>query len=244
MRNNTFHWDSYGITDVGKVRTLNEDAFIDRRDINLWVVADGMGGHTAGDVASQMIVEAIRNLNQLPTLIQQIDAIEDSLLDVNKKLIALSRQKHNSKMVGSTVVTLLNYGKYCFYSWAGDSRLYRLRKRTLVQLTKDHTYVEDLIEQGLLLREDASNHPERNAITRGVGAADELFLDLDYCEIEAGDVYLLCSDGLEKEMSDKEIEEVLLRGDIRTSADELIRLTLERGARDNVTIILASADKI
>ena len=238
----SFCWKSVGETNVGKIRKLNEDAFIDRNDIGLWVVADGMGGHAAGDVASTMIVDAMHELDPPTSLSGFIDAIEDKLLSVNKKLIALAKEKHDSQTIGSTVVGMVGYGKYCVFFWVGDSRIYRLRENSFLQLSQDHTFVEELITRGLLNRDDAYNHPERNTITRAVGATEDLYIDLDYCEVEDGDIYLLCTDGLTKEVIDNEVKNALMQGDVNKSISDLINLTLARGARDNVTIVAIQAE--
>ncbi|VAX10642.1 Protein serine/threonine phosphatase PrpC, regulation of stationary phase [hydrothermal vent metagenome] len=240
-KNNPFLWKTQGETNVGKVRALNEDALIVRDDISLWVVADGMGGHAAGDVASTMIVDAIGKLEPPETLSKFVDTIEDALIKVNRDLLTYSREQHQSQTVGSTVVGMVGYGNLSLFFWVGDSRLYLLRGDEFTQLTRDHTYVEELVSQGLLLREEAAHHPEKNTITRGVGARMELCVDFDYCEVKEGDIYLLCSDGLEKEMVDNEVKNVLLESNIAGSVAKLIQITVERGARDNVTIIAIEA---
>ena len=204
--------NSYGITDVGKARKHNEDAMLDRKEIGLWVVADGMGGHAKGDVASQMIVEAMKKVHEGVKLESYIDDIEERLLDVNKKLVAKAREAEKKVTIGSTVVLMLSFGKYCLYAWAGDSRLYRLRDNELRQMTTDHSQVEVYVEQGLISREEAAVHPHGNMITRAVGAADNLFLDMDIQEMKSGDRYLLCSDGLTKHTNDLEFEEMMKEG--------------------------------
>ena len=229
---------SFGITDVGKARKHNEDSILDRGEIGLWVVADGMGGHAKGDVASQMIVETMKKVHEGVKLESYIDDIEDRLMDVNKRLVAKARESEKKTTIGSTVVLMLAYEKYCLYAWAGDSRLYRLRDKTLRQMTTDHSQVEVYVEQGLISREEAAVHPHGNMITRAVGAAEVLFLDMDIQEMQNGDRYLLCSDGLTKHTNDLEFEEMLQNGTPEECCKVMIDQTLDRGAGDNVTVII------
>ncbi len=235
---NTLSWTSFGISNVGKVRKHNEDSLLVRPEIGLWVVADGMGGHAAGDVASQMIVSTLKKVHEGITLNRYIDDIEDRLMEVNKRLIKKAQESDKRSTIGSTVVSMVAYGRYCVYIWAGDSRLYRLRNKELRQMTIDHSQVELYVEKGLITREEASVHPHLNMITRAVGATDDLFLDMDIQEMEREDRYLLCSDGLTKHMTDFEIEDILHEGSIEEACKTLIDLTLERGAVDNVTAIV------
>jgi len=236
---NAFSCTSYGITDVGKARKHNEDSMLDRSEIGLWVVADGMGGHDAGDVASQLIVSSLKKVHEGVTLNRYIDDIEDRLLKVNQQLIDKANESEKKATIGSTVVAMLAYDKYCVYLWAGDSRLYRLRDTEIRQITTDHSQVEQYVERGLISREEAAVHPHANMITRAVGATNDLFLDIDIQEMELNDRYLLCSDGLTKHIMDLELEEILHEeGDPEETCKVLIDLTLERGAGDNVTAIV------
>lgn len=233
---------SYGITDVGRARKHNEDSMLDRKEIGLWVVADGMGGHAKGDVASQMIVEAMKKVHEGVKLESYIDDIEERLLDVNRKLVKKAREAEKKTTIGSTVVLMLTFGKYCLYAWAGDSRLYRLRNGELRQMTIDHSQVEVYVEQGLISREEAAVHPHGNMITRAVGAADVLYLDMDIQEMKSGDRYLLCSDGLTKHTSDSEFEQMMQTGTAEECCKAMIEQTLERGAGDNVTAIIVDVE--
>lgn len=231
-------WKSYGITDTGMVRKHNEDSLLDKPEIGLWAVADGMGGHAAGDVASQMIVNTLSKVHEGVTLDHYIDDIEDRLLEVNQKLIKRANESEKRLTIGSTVVVMVAYGNYCVFAWAGDSRLYRLRNNELRQMTTDHSQVELYVERGLITREEATVHPHGNMITRAVGATDDLFLDMDIQEMEKNDRYMLCSDGLTKHLSDFEIEDILQDGNEEECCKTLIDLTLERGAGDNVSVIV------
>ncbi|MGK0298091.1 MAG: serine/threonine protein phosphatase PrpC [Gammaproteobacteria bacterium] len=231
-------WTSHAITNVGKVRKHNEDAVLARPEIGLWVVADGMGGHAKGDVASQMIVESLKKIHEGTSLTNFINDIEDRITNVNKKLVDIARESKKRITIGSTVVMMHTYDKYCVYIWAGDSRLYRLRDKKSTQITTDHSQVEQYVEQGLISREEALVHPHGNMITRAVGATDELFLDMDIQEVQKGDRYMLCSDGLTKHTTDPEIEEFLAKGTAEECCTFFIDITLERGAGDNVTCIV------
>ncbi|MGH8321423.1 MAG: PP2C family protein-serine/threonine phosphatase [Gammaproteobacteria bacterium] len=235
----TLHWKSHGITNVGAVRKTNEDAFIDRPDLGVWAVADGMGGHAAGDVASQIVVDRLAQLPANNSLSALVDAAEERLFDANRKLLTLAmRQKERT--IGSTVVALVARDRHAACLWAGDSRLYRIRGRRIEQMMQDHAMVEDLIASGLITREEAAEHPQANRITRAIGAMPSLFLDVELFAIQPGDIFLLCSDGLYKELSEDEIVRTL-DNDVQ-AVDKLIMFALERGARDNVTIIAVQFD--
>ncbi len=236
--NSDLSWQSFGLTHVGKVRKHNEDSFVDRADIGLWVVADGMGGHSAGDVASQMIVDSLGNVTAGSSLPQMVTEIEDRLLNVNSRLLEKSTEGDKRLTIGSTVVAFLAYRDLGVFIWAGDSRLYRRRDDRLQQLSTDHSQVELYVEQGLISREEATNHPHGNMITRAVGAADELYLDMDMCGLQSGDRFLLCSDGLSKHVTDLEIRDMLADGSAEEAANNLLELTLTRKAADNVTVIV------
>ncbi len=239
----TVYWESTALSNVGKVRKLNEDACLDRVESGLWVVADGMGGHSSGDLASGMIVERMQQLNLPVDLSNKVDLLEETLLDINQQLLAEASRRRGNITIGATVVVMLAHAAHLLLLWAGDSRAYRFRDGELAQLTQDHTQVEELVAEGLLLREDAENHPASNVVTRAVGAMEALYVDMDDFRVEPGDLYLLCSDGLNKEVADPEIGEILamqlLPGDY---CQRLIDLALERGARDNVTVVVARAE--
>ncbi len=234
----SYSWNSCGKTDVGKTRKHNEDSMLLRPEVGMWVVADGMGGHDAGDVASKMVVDSLEQIKKGASLEKYIEDIEKTLINVNAKLIEIAKQGEKQTTVGSTVVVMLAYEKFCVFLWAGDSRLYRIRKNKLIQLTTDHSQVQQYVEQGLITKEEAETHPHSNMITRAVGATEKFVLDVDMQEIQHGDRYLLCSDGLTKHIPDIEFEKMLNNGDVEKKCDELIELTLTRGAKDNVTAIL------
>ncbi len=226
------------MTHVGKVRQINEDALTERPDIGLWVVADGMGGHDAGDFASQAIVSRFQDMQAEDQLSTFVENVEGQLLAVNRSLIEEAASRENAGTIGSTVVALLAIKHHCACVWAGDSRAYRLRDGLLRQISRDHSQVEEMVEEGVLLREDAESHPAANVITRAVGADISLYVDVELYELCDGDRYLLCSDGLYKEINDREIAEQLKLGGCQEACDQLLKMTLLRGAPDNVTIII------
>jgi protein phosphatase len=240
MTLNSLYWVSAHVTDKGKVRSINEDALLDRADLGIWVVADGMGGHAAGDMASGMIVNELKSLSPGDSLSEMARDVEHRLQYVNQQLL-LESQRRSGEIIGSTVVTLLTYQGYCIYQWAGDSRIYLYRRNRLKQLSRDHSQVEEMIEQGIVTTEQAEQSPVANYITRAVGASDELELDAEIFEPCDGDLFLLCSDGLNKEVNDSEIAYILGSCGFQEAVEKLINLALERGARDNVTLVLVEA---
>ena len=240
MSQNSFYWVSAHLTDKGKVRSINEDACLDRADLGVWAVADGMGGHAAGDLASGMIVNELKSTHPGESLGHLASDVELRLQQVNQKLL-LESQRRGGEIIGSTVVTLLAYDGYCIYQWAGDSRIYLYRRGVLKQLSRDHSQLEELIEQGIVTSDQAEQSSIANYITRAVGANEPLELDAEIVEPCDGDLFLLCSDGLNKEVNDAEIAEILGRCNFQEAVQQLIDLAMERGARDNVTLVLVQA---
>jgi len=238
------HWTSVALTDTGCTRKINEDAYLDFPDHGLWVVADGMGGHSAGDFASQSIVETLRDTAPGDSISHLANEVKQHLNQVNVKLCEES-EKRGDGIIGSTVVAFLAHPSdqgQCIYIWAGDSRIYLYRRGSLRQLSRDHSQVEELIEQGVLKNEeDAANYAISNYITRAIGADYDLELDAEMIEPQDGDVFVLCSDGLNKEIKDEEIKQHLDQYSLQDATERLIKLCLDRGARDNVTLITVGA---
>lgn len=231
-------WEAEGLTDVGRVRKLNEDALLLRNDVGLWAVADGMGGHSCGEIASNMVVSALNVVKPVPDLNRRIENIEARLVHVNEQLLKMARKSHK-RAIGSTVVALVVHGHYGVFLWAGDSRLYRLRDGILYQLTLDHSQVADYVREGLITADEAVTHRLRNRITRAVGAHPKLYLDLDLTIMRPRDRYLLCSDGLNGYVTDAQIYEILDSGeDAKETCGRLIDTTLAHNAGDNVTTII------
>jgi serine/threonine-protein phosphatase Stp1 len=228
-------FDQVAKTHVGCRRKLNEDAILACPDRRLWAVADGMGGHDAGEVASAMVVEALSRCG---------GGAEEALAaldDVNARLVEMGRTGSDSGTIGSTVVGLVASGERFTCFWAGDSRAYRARGGKLTRLTRDHSLVQDLVDGGMISEAEAETHPNANIITRAIGAADRLEVETVGGDVEPGDLFLLASDGLTRLASDDEILSALQGGDIEASAVQLLELALERDAPDNVSLILLRA---
>lgn len=224
-------------TDVGLRRKVNEDSLLVRTERGLWAVADGMGGHEAGDVASSKVTESLLNLPIVYGLDNLVDCAVAALKKVNQELIALAGND-GQRTIGTTVAGLaVADGQYrCF--WAGDSRAYRLRDGEIIQLTRDHSLVQDLVKAGMLTAEEAESHPNANVITRAVGVAEELKVDIVSGDTRPGDQFLLATDGLTRMVDDSELAAELASGHPREVAEKLIKTVLARGAPDNVSIII------
>lgn len=230
-------WRSWAITNTGMRRKHNEDSLLNRPEAGLWVVADGMGGHKAGDIASQLIVNTLKDLSPTEPLEKYVKNVRLCLQDVNTKLRQLAAKKYGNQLVGSTVVALVCESQHCAFLWAGDSRLYRLRNNKLQQLTQDHSADNEQPSSGWSVKSS-------NVITRAIGADEDLELDAEMLEVLEGDVFLLCSDGLDKEMSFNEIEHIMQTKAHQDIAGTLMNETLARGARDNVTVIVVTKESI
>jgi serine/threonine protein phosphatase PrpC len=233
---NRLHFHSMGRTDAGAVRRLNEDAFLARPEIGLWAVADGMGGHSHGDEASRMVVDTLAQVRPPDSGSGFIQEVRTRLSSVHDALQAMAKQQGGA-IIGATAVVLMIYADRFVCLWAGDSRLYLLRNRQLWQITRDHSYVQELVDSGVLAVEAAQSHPEANVITRAVGAAQPLDLDMERSAVLDGDIFLLCSDGLTKVVTDAEIANLLDAMPPDQATTGLINLALGRGAPDNVTVV-------
>jgi len=229
-------------TDVGAVRQVNEDALLRRPDIGLWAVADGMGGHEVGDVASRMIVEALAQVSDSERLSDFVDDVEQSLLDVNRQILDYADLMFDKATMGSTLVSLVIRGRVGVCLWTGDSRLYRLRNHQLTQLSRDHSHVQELIEMGAITPEEAVKHPHANVITRAIGVEEPGFIDINVFNAQIGDTFLLCSDGLYNTMDDAEITHLLGGRDPQRVSEALVQLSLERGAPDNVSVVVVKGE--
>ena len=238
-----FLWTSAGQSHVGRVREINEDAYLDQPERGLWAVADGMGGHAVGDFASRMVIETLSDIPSPISLLSYIADARERLQTVNQQLRAEAAIR-KVQTIGSTVAVLLAYEGHCGYLWAGDSRIYLCRNGRLNLLTRDHSQLEKLKSQGQLNAEDAINHPAQNMITRAVGALDTLDLDEDTMEVNDEDVFLLCSDGLSNEVSEQEIRSALVPGKCRQASEALVNMALQRGGRDNISAVVVRAEDL
>ena len=234
-------WQYCALTDQGVKRKHNEDAVVAVPDIALWAVADGMGGHEAGDVASKMVVDALASVRRPDNFSLFIDAVEDALTAVNQSMRDHAGREFSGRMMGSTVVSMLGATGYGACVWAGDSRLYRLRSGALEQLSRDHSQVQRLVDAGVLSEEEADAHPNANVITRAVGGAAALVVDVVMFDVQKSDRFLLCSDGLYNELSRDQISATLGAGNVSDCARSLIDQAVQHGARDNVSVIVIEA---
>jgi protein phosphatase len=231
-------WKSVEQTHPGKRRRCNEDAVLARPDVGLWAVADGMGGHQAGDVASQAIADALRRVRLSGELSADVDRIEDALVAVNDELRLHARTQCQGGTVGSTVVTMLVRGPVGVALWAGDSRLYRSRHGRLEQITRDHNPICDLLDSGAVSEAEALA-ADTNIITRAVGGQADLNLDVIIFDVQDGDTYLLCSDGLYRELEFQDLQYELGGEALEDVASSLLDKCLAGPARDNVSLVLA-----
>lgn len=237
MNQQAFTFESWAVTHQGCVRELNEDRFLMEPGIGLWLVADGMGGHDAGEVASSGIVEQMATIGVSSSASDQHARFVDRLTRANKVLQAYSTERHGAT-VGSTIAALLAFDGQYTCMWMGDSRVYQVRRGKLRQISRDHSEVQELVEQGVLTKEEARNWPRRNVITRAVGVQPELDIDVVYGAMEDNDTYLLCSDGLTAHATDDDILEAVNGRRAREACEILLELTLSRGGTDNVTVVI------
>lgn len=233
---------SSAATHTGMVRKVNEDSFISRDEIGLWAVADGMGGHQAGDVASQMVTNCLDSVPVSPNIGELLQATRSALHCANSKLISMDEQFDSGRVPGSTVVVLLIHGNEVAVVWAGDSRIYRLRHGQAEQITRDHSHVQELVDQHLISPEEAESHPMANVITRAIGIEEPLELDVLHLDFMEGDQFLLCSDGLSRLLSMAEIQNLMQTVSLEESVKTMVHTALVRGAPDNVTVISVQSD--
>jgi serine/threonine protein phosphatase PrpC len=234
-------FDSVVRTHVGCRRKVNEDAFLSLPAAGLWAVADGMGGHHAGDVASALIVQLLADCDAGMALPARMDGARAAMEEANGQLIAMARQDPERRPIGSTVVAIGLDARSFTCLWVGDSRAYRARSGKLEQLTRDHSLVQELIDLGDIDPSQARNHPNANIITRAIGSGPVLKIDAVTGDVVDGDVFLLASDGLTRLLTDEELLGGLMSTDLESAADGFIEFCLAGGAPDNVTFILMRA---
>lgn len=238
----SYRWSSAKRSDVGKVRRVNEDSVLNRPDLGVWAVADGLGGHQAGDTASRMVVEALESMSRPTDLPVFVADARRRLAGVNDELNAASWDQARSTP-GSTVAALFLLGVKGSVLWAGDSRVYLLRDGVLRRLSRDHSQAEEMIRSGLLDPDQAFGHPASSVLTRAVGADEGLELDDLSIDVYPGDVFLLCSDGLYNEVSEHQMACVLAANACDNAADQLLQLALSGEARDNISMVIVRAEQ-
>ena len=229
------------VTDTGLVREHNEDRYCASAALGVWAVADGMGGLARGDWAATAVVAAIDALSRIDDFDAMMAATAAAIRDANTHVLAESQAR--GTQMGTTVVALMIRNRRFGVLWAGDSRAYLLRDRQLYQLSRDHSQVQELIDRGLLTPAAAATHPLRHVLTRAVGVAEPLELDMVSDDIQPGDMFLLCSDGLHGVIDDAEITAQLETIDSRDVGGTLVARCIERGAPDNVTVVTVVASE-
>jgi len=248
-----------GLTHAGRVRSHNEDWFEIDRDHELFVVADGMGGHSHGEVASRMAVEAIREFVRRaeeetdetwpfaydPQLQRHSNVLRAAVTLAHDQVLSAIRRDGKLHGMGTTVVSCLVRDSTAAVAHVGDSRAYRLHGGRLELLTQDHTWVNEQVVAGYLSQEQARDHPLKNVVTRALGGESEVSVDVTEVELAAGDTLLLCSDGLTTMLDDGEIAKLLeahARGALNGACEHLVSAANERGGHDNVTVVLLRAE--
>ncbi|ESX14956.1 MULTISPECIES: protein phosphatase 2C domain-containing protein [unclassified Mesorhizobium] len=229
-------FESYGVSHKGCVRNHNEDSFLVEPQIGLWVVADGMGGHEAGEVASASIVEHLATIGIASSAPDLRARFEDRLNRAHAEIRRISRSR--GVTIGSTVAALLAMDGRFACLWSGDSRVYLVRNAAISQISRDHTEVQELLDSGAISAAEAENWPRRNVITRAIGVNDEIAIDFQQGETLAGDIFILSTDGLTAHVSDAEIAAAVLSAAPQAACEKLLTMVLERGGTDNVTIVL------
>jgi serine/threonine protein phosphatase PrpC len=244
-----------GLSDLGRKRQTNEDAFYLDDMLGLYVVADGMGGHAAGEVASQEAVETvygmvkrgIANLHELEDPVQEEDVrnacrlMESAVQAATYMVFSMAEMDRGKSGMGTTISAMLVLGEYAITAQVGDSRIYRIRGAEVEQLTEDHTLIAWQLKQGLITPQEAKKSPHRNVITRAVGNRDYVQVDTGLVQLFAGDRFLLCSDGLHGYLRELDICPIVRLGG-EHAVKRFIELANERGGKDNITAILVEID--
>lgn len=238
---------SYSITDIGKKRQINQDYIYTTENKigtlpNIFLLADGMGGHKAGDYASKntvaVIVEEVRNSHEKDVTL----SISNAVTTANQVIFAKSKDENFSGM-GTTIVVATCDEQTLKVANIGDSRLYIIKQDSIKQITRDHSYVEEMIRIGTLKRENARSHPDKNMITRAVGVQEHLEIDFFEEQLELGDIVLICSDGLSNMLEDSIIMKIVNQGtNLETQAKNLVHAANNNGGKDNISVILMKVD--
>ncbi len=235
----SFQIFSNGVTHTGHVRTRNEDSILVNEDEHVWIVADGMGGHHAGDFASQTITNNLSLFKQHASLDDSILLLEENILNSNSIIRKKSYKLGRNATIGSTVVCVYVWNNLLFTFWAGDSRLYRFRNGQLERLTEDHSYVEELVRMGKIDAREAEEHPAANVVLKAVGIDDRLCMDFEYFELVDEDIYIICSDGLYKDLDETRFAPIIEAhaDDMTALSEALLEKSLDAGGTDNTSII-------
>lgn len=225
------------LTHVGRVRKVNEDSILALPDQQIWVVADGMGGHAAGDFASQTIIESVAALPHDLGPAARMHGLRRALTEAHDTILSEAARR-NGVTIGAAVVALVLSDAHFVAFWAGDSRLYRFRDGVIELLTSDHSVVAEFVKSGEMTWDEAELHPQSNAITHAIGVGEEPGLEKIRGETRMGDRFLLCSDGLNKHAGFETLRAALTGTPIETVSDKLLQIALDGGGQDNVSIIV------
>lgn len=231
----------YGQTDVGNVRTLNEDSFYFETTPQgyVMIVADGMGGHNGGEVASKMAVDSIREyMNQNDIFSDPEVTLRQAIKCANDAVFHAAAKQAELEGMGTTLVMAVGNEKTVCVANVGDSRAYLVSKNKLLQITKDHSFVNELVKKGVLTKEEAKKHPKSNIILKALGLEADVYPDIFLLEKKKTDKVLLCTDGLTGMVSDEEILEVMAQFNKKNACAELVRLAKEHGGTDNITVVI------
>ena len=228
-------------TNVGNYRKNNEDSYYVNESKNLYVLADGMGGHLAGERASKMATEIIgqdfAKDREIKSIDDAIEILSSSIRDANKKIFESSQENEDYRGMGTTLSSGLILGDVLIYSNIGDSRIYRINEE-MEQITQDDSFVNYLIEIGEITEEEAKNHPKKNVLTKAMGTTSDIEVIVNTLDIKDKDVFLFCSDGLTNMVSDEEIFKIVKENSPEEARDKLLDLALKNGGMDNITFIL------
>jgi protein phosphatase/serine/threonine-protein phosphatase Stp1 len=229
---------SWHATHAGTKRKYNEDTWVDRPDLGVWAVADGAGGHQAGEYASGLIAEALDSLPSELSASELLGEVRVRIAETHRALRVEAERRGGNTMIASTLVAFLARGDHFACLWAGDSRAYLLRDGEMRQITKDHSLVQELVDNGTIAPEDAERHPHANVITRAIGAdVDDVVLDKVSGRLQYGDRVLLCSDGLCKTVPFPQLEELMRSDNGVPPPQSLIAAALALDVTDNVTAV-------
>lgn len=222
-------------THVGKVRKNNEDSLI-VIEPETFVTADGMGGQAAGEVASKILVDTVKDFLPLVPEPWSEEILSKSIRKANAKVLQAAHENKNYRGMGTTATILHIYKNRAYYAHIGDSRLYRVRNKILEQITEDHSYVETLVRRGELTPEQARVHPMKNILTQAVGADEDITIDTGNFRVDFDDIFMLCTDGLTNMVTDEDILKILLESS--NPADDLVQAALDGGGHDNISVIV------
>ena len=239
---------SYSITDVGQKRTVNQDfVFTSETPVgnlpNLFVVADGMGGHKAGDFASSYAVEVLLSTIREDENSNPVKIIRAAIENANTQLLREASDNETMSGMGTTMVLVTIVGHYAYVANVGDSRLYLIDENKISQITKDHSLVEEMVRMGEISRDDARNHPDKNIITRALGAGRDVDVDFFDVRLTPGDILLLCSDGLSNMVPDEDIRQVIRTSEtLEETGRRLVSMANDNGGRDNIAVVLVEPE--